>query len=44
MKAGYRGTFVIPWAQTEVDGLTRPEVDTIGVGAEKALDRARGSR
>ncbi len=33
MKAGYRGTFVIPWAQTEVDGLTRPEVDTIGVGA-----------
>ena len=33
MKAGYRGTFVIPWAQTEVDGLTMPEVDTIGVGA-----------
>jgi hypothetical protein len=33
MKAGYRGTFVIPWAQTELDGLTRPEVDTIGVGS-----------
>ena len=33
MKAGYRGTFVIPWAQTEVDGLTRPDVDTIDVGA-----------
>ena len=33
MKAGYRGTFVIGWAQTEVDGMIRPEVATIGVGS-----------
>lgn len=33
MKTGYRGTFVIPWAQTEVDGVRAAPVDALKVGA-----------
>lgn len=33
MKTGYRGTFVIPWAQTEVDGVRAAPVDVLKVGA-----------
>ena len=33
MKTGYRGTFVISWAQTEVDGLPGAPVASLGVGA-----------
>jgi hypothetical protein len=32
MKTGYRGTFVISWAQTEVDGLRAAPLDMMGVG------------
>lgn len=33
MKAGSLGTFVISWAQVEVDGLPAPSLDTLIVGA-----------
>jgi hypothetical protein len=33
MKAGYQGTFVISWAQTDVDGLSAAPLDAISVGA-----------
>lgn len=32
MKTGSRGTFVISWAQTEVDGLAASTLDTLSVG------------
>lgn len=32
MKTGFRGTFVISWGQTEVDGLTASTVDALSVG------------
>ncbi|OED50135.1 Hint domain-containing protein [Leisingera sp. S232] len=33
MKAGFRGTFVISWSQTEIDGLPAAPVDALEVGA-----------
>ncbi|MCB5200796.1 Hint domain-containing protein [Loktanella sp. TSTF-M6] len=33
MKTGFRGTFVIPWSQMELDGLHSPPVDHVRVGA-----------
>ena len=33
MKAGFKGTFVISWAQTEVDGLQAAPLDMLIVGA-----------
>ena len=33
MKAGFMGTFVISWAQTEVDGLQAAPLDMLIVGA-----------
>lgn len=33
MKTGFKGTFVISWAQTEVDGLSSPSLDVVRVGA-----------
>ncbi len=33
MEAGYRGTFVISWAQTEIDGRLNAPVATLGVGS-----------
>ena len=33
MKTGFRGTFVISWSQTEVDGLDAAPVDALTVGA-----------
>lgn len=33
MGTGFRGTFVISWSQTEVDGLRAAGTDMIGVGA-----------
>jgi hypothetical protein len=33
MKAGFRGTFVISWSQTEVDGLEAAPVQSLSVGA-----------
>lgn len=33
MKTGFRGTFVISWAQTEVDGLAAAPLGALGVGA-----------
>jgi len=33
MITGFRGTFVISWTQTEVDGLTRPPRGALGIGA-----------
>lgn len=33
MKTGFRGTFVISWSQTEVDGLSAAPVPALGVGA-----------
>ncbi|MGB7241386.1 MAG: Hint domain-containing protein [Sulfitobacter sp.] len=33
MKTGLRGTFVISWSQTEVDGLDAPPVGSLNVGA-----------
>lgn len=33
MKTGFRGTFVISWQQTEVDGLPSAPRGTLGVGA-----------
>lgn len=33
MKTGFRGTFVISWSQTEVDGLLAAPVEAIDVGA-----------
>ncbi len=33
MKTGYRGTFVISWTQTEVDGLENAPVSALGVGS-----------
>ncbi len=34
MKAGYQGTFVISWAQTEVDGIPAASVDALTIGAQ----------
>ncbi len=33
METGYRGTFVISWSQTEVDGLQGAPVGALGVGS-----------
>jgi len=33
MKTGYRGTFVISWSQTEVDGLDAAPLQSLTVGA-----------
>jgi len=33
MKTGFRGTFVISWSQTEIDGLEDAPVDALEVGA-----------
>ena len=33
MMTGFRGTFVISWAQTELDGLAAAPVETLSVGA-----------
>lgn len=33
MKTGFRGTFVISWSQTDVDGLDAPHLESIEVGA-----------
>lgn len=33
MKTGFRGTFVISWSQTEIDGLEAPPVKSITIGA-----------
>ena len=33
MKTGFRGTFVISWSQTEVDGLEAAPVKNLSVGA-----------
>jgi len=33
MKTGYRGTFVISWTQTEVDGLRNAPKSALGVGS-----------
>lgn len=33
MKAGFKGTFVISWAQTEVDGLQDAPLNVLNVGA-----------
>lgn len=33
MKTGYRGTFVISWAQSEIDGLAGAAKSALGVGA-----------
>jgi len=33
MKTGFRGTFVISWSQTEVDGLEAAPVPSLAVGA-----------
>jgi len=33
MKAGYRGTFVLSWAETELDGLSSPPMGALTVGA-----------
>ena len=33
METGFRGTFVISWSQTEVDGLAAASTDMLSVGA-----------
>jgi hypothetical protein len=33
MRTGFRGTFVISWTQTEVDGLSRAPSGALGIGA-----------
>ncbi|MBV1869210.1 MAG: Hint domain-containing protein [Marinosulfonomonas sp.] len=33
MKTGFRGTFVISWSQTEIDGLTGAPIGAMAVGA-----------
>lgn len=33
MRTGFRGTFVISWSQTDVDGLDAPQIDSLEVGA-----------
>ncbi|MEW2911245.1 Hint domain-containing protein [Leisingera sp. JC11] len=33
MRTGFRGTFVVSWSQTEIDGLPAAPVDAIDVGA-----------
>ena len=33
METGFRGTFVISWSQTEVDGLRAASTDMLSVGA-----------
>lgn len=33
MKTGFRGTFVVSWSQTEIDGLKAAPVDALDVGA-----------
>lgn len=34
MKTGFRGTFVISWSQTKIDGLRAASLDSLNVGAE----------
>ncbi|MBB5722574.1 hypothetical protein FHS72_002200 [Loktanella ponticola] len=33
MKTGFRGTFIIPWGQTEIDGEISPAIDMVSPGA-----------
>ncbi len=33
MRTGFRGTFVISWSQTEIDGIEHPSLDMLTVGA-----------
>lgn len=33
MNTGFRGTFVIPWVQTAIDGMTSPNIDMVRPGA-----------
>lgn len=33
MKTGFRGTFVISWSQTEIDGIPAADLDMLAVGA-----------
>ncbi len=33
MKTGFRGTFVISWSQTELDGVTAASLDALAVGS-----------
>ena len=33
MKTGFRGTFVISWSQTDIDGLEAAPLDALQVGA-----------
>ncbi|MFC3616198.1 Hint domain-containing protein [Lutimaribacter marinistellae] len=33
MKTGFRGTFVISWSQTDIDGLQAAPIDALAVGA-----------
>ena len=33
MKTGFKGTFVISWSQTEIDGLDAAPVHSLKVGA-----------
>ena len=33
MKTGFRGTFVIPWGQTAIDGDMSPDIDVVRPGA-----------
>lgn len=33
MKAGYTGTFVISWSQTDLDGIPAPPVESLVIGA-----------
>jgi len=33
MKTGFRGTFVIAWAQTAIDGEMSPDMDEVRPGA-----------
>ncbi|MCI2395289.1 Hint domain-containing protein [Aliiroseovarius sediminis] len=33
METGFEGTFVISWSQTEVDGLPKASVESLGVGS-----------
>ncbi len=33
MRTGFRGTFVVSWSQTEIDGLQQPSMEMLTVGA-----------
>ncbi|MDE1132458.1 MAG: hemolysin-type calcium-binding protein, partial [Ascidiaceihabitans sp.] len=33
MKTGLKGTFVVSWSQTEIDGLEAAPVQSLNVGA-----------